>query len=97
MPCTGDSVFPSIPLGKITQKEPAILTTNEEVKQVLQGDIITVGELAEFLQLHSSMQLHSSTIYRLLRRGKLPAFKAGSDWGFSRKAIDRLVQIRNQQ
>jgi excisionase family DNA binding protein len=43
------------------------------------------------------MQLHSSTIYRLLRRGKLPAFRAGSDWGFSRKAIDRLVQIRNQQ
>jgi len=31
------------------------LATNEEVKQPLQGDIMTVGELAEFLQLHPSM------------------------------------------
>ncbi len=73
------------------------MTTNEEVKQALQGDIMTVGELAEFLQLHPSMQLHPSTFYRLLRRGKLPAFKVGSDWGFSREAIDRLVQLETGQ
>jgi len=67
------------------------LATNEEVRQALQGDIMTVGELAEFLQLHPS------TIYRQLRRGALPAFKVGSDWGFSRKAIDRLVQLETRQ
>jgi excisionase family DNA binding protein len=69
------------------------LTTNEDVKQATQGDITTVGKLAEFLRLHPSMRLHPSTIYRLLRRGKLPAFKVGSDWGFSREAIGRLVQL----
>ena len=69
------------------------MTTNEDVKQATQGDIMTVGELAEFLRLHPSMRLHPSTIYRLLRRGKLPAFKVGSDWGFSREAIHRLVQL----
>ena len=53
-----------------------ILTTKEEVKPTLQGDVMTVGELAEFLQLHPSMRWHPSAIYRLLRRGKLPAFKA---------------------
>ena len=73
------------------------MTTNEDVKQVTQGDIMTVGELAEFLRLHPSMRLHPSTIYRLLRRGKLPAFKVGSDWGFSREAIGRLVQLEGQE
>jgi excisionase family DNA binding protein len=97
MPCTGDSVFPSALSAKSPKRSPLILTTIEEVKQVLQDDLITVGELAEFLQLNPSMQLHSSTIYRRLRRGKLPAFKVGSDWGFSRKAIDRLVQLETRQ
>jgi excisionase family DNA binding protein len=69
---------------------------NKEVKRELQSDIMTVGELAEFLQLHPSMRMHSSTIYRLLRRGNLRAFKVGSDWGFSRESIDRLVQIEKR-
>ena len=82
--------------GKSPKRNPQILTTNEEAKQALQGDIMTVGELAEFLRLHPSMQLHPSTIYRQLRRGKLPAFKVGSDWGFSREAIGRLVQLETR-
>ena len=50
---------------------------------------MTVGELADFLQLHPSMQSHPSTIYRLLRQGRLPALKVGSNWCFSREAIDQ--------
>jgi excisionase family DNA binding protein len=73
------------------------LASNEEVRQAPQGNIMTVSELADFLQLHPSMQLHPSTIYRQLRRGRLPAFKVGSDWGFSRAAIDRLVQLETRQ
>jgi excisionase family DNA binding protein len=53
---------------------------------------MSAGELADLLQLHPSIQLHRSAIYRLLRRGKLRAFRVGSGWGFSRAAIDRLVQ-----
>jgi excisionase family DNA binding protein len=97
MPCTGDAVSSSILAAKSLKRNPLILATNEEVRQPLQGDIMTVGELAEFLQLHPSMQLHPSTIYRQLRRGKLPAFKVGSDWGFSREAIGRLVQLETRQ
>jgi len=70
---------------------------NKEVKPALQGDIMMVGEFAEFLQLHPSMQLHSSTIYRLLRRGTLCAFKVGSDWGISRESIDRLVRLESSK
>jgi excisionase family DNA binding protein len=93
MPCIGDGVSSSILVAKSPKRNRLILTTNEEVKEAQQGDIMTVGELAEFLQLHPSMQLNLSTIYRQLRRGKLRAFKVGSDWGFSREAIGRLVQL----
>jgi excisionase family DNA binding protein len=58
------------------------VTTDEGVKQAPPGDIMTVRELAEYLRAHPS------TIYRLLRQGKLPAFRVGSDWRFSRDAID---------
>jgi len=68
------------------------LTTDEGVKQAPQGNIMTVRELADFLRVHPS------TIYRLLREGTLPAFKVGSDWRFSREAIDRwcLAQLETK-
>jgi excisionase family DNA binding protein len=62
---------------KSSRRNPLILATN---KDALQGDTITIGELADLLQSHPSMGLHPSTIYRLLRQGKLPVFKVGSDW-----------------
>jgi excisionase family DNA binding protein len=37
------------------------------------------------------MQSHSSTIYRLLRRGQFRAFKVGARWSFTRESIDQLV------
>jgi excisionase family DNA binding protein len=73
------------------------LTTNEEAKKARPGNIITAGELADLLQSQPTMQAHSSTIYRLLRRGELRAFRVGSSWGFSRAVIDRLVQLEIRQ
>ncbi len=68
------------------------MTTDEGLKQAPQDNIMTVRELAEFLHCHPS------TIYHLLRQGKLPAFKVGSDWRFSREAIDRWrVQLETKQ
>ncbi|MGO9606873.1 MAG: helix-turn-helix domain-containing protein [Candidatus Binataceae bacterium] len=51
-------------------------------------EVLTVTELADYLRVHRS------TIYRLLRERKLPAFKMGSDWRFNREQIDewRLKQ-----
>jgi excisionase family DNA binding protein len=68
--------------------------TDETRKQAKQGNnIMTVGETAEYLRVHPS------TIYRLLQQGKIPAFKVGSDWRFSRAAIDRwcLAQLEPKQ
>jgi excisionase family DNA binding protein len=45
--------------------------------------LVTVKELSDYLRVHPS------TIYRLLKRGELPAFKLGSDWRFNLEAIDR--------
>jgi excisionase family DNA binding protein len=42
---------------------------------------LTVAELSEYLHIHRT------TIYRMLREGKLPGFRIGSDWRFSLEAI----------
>jgi len=45
--------------------------------------VMTVRELADYLRVHPS------TIYRLLKQKRIPAFKVGRDWRFSREIIDR--------
>ena len=45
--------------------------------------VMTVKELSDYLKVHPS------TIYRQLKRGRLPAFKVGSDWRFNIESIDR--------
>jgi excisionase family DNA binding protein len=47
------------------------------------SSLLKVGDVAEYLRVHPS------TIYRLLRRKKLPAFKLGGDWRFDLESIDR--------
>ena len=51
---------------------------------------MTVQELAIYLQVHRS------TIYRLLGQKKLPAFRVGSDWRFSRKALDQWMKSQER-
>jgi excisionase family DNA binding protein len=50
--------------------------------------VMTLEEVALYLQVHPS------TIYRLLRRHELPAFKLGSDWRFKQDSIDRWISER---
>ncbi len=45
--------------------------------------ILTVSDLSEYLQIHRT------TIYRMLKEGRLPAFRVGSDWRFSLEAIEQ--------
>ena len=53
--------------------------------------ILTVKEVSDYLRANPS------TIYRLLRRGLLPAFKVGSDWRFDMEAIDNWRQEQSTQ
>ena len=45
-------------------------------------DILTIAELSAHLRVHPT------TIYRLLREGRIPGFRVGSAWRFSRVAIE---------
>ena len=47
--------------------------------------VMTLEEVAEFLRVHPS------TIYRLLKRHGIPAFKMGADWRFNRESIEKWV------
>ena len=53
-------------------------------------ELFTVKEVAAYLNVHTS------TIYRMLRQGILPAFKIGSDWRFHREAIDRWIKAQSR-
>jgi excisionase family DNA binding protein len=45
--------------------------------------VLTVREVSAYLRVHPS------TVYRLLKQNKIPAFRMGSDWRFNIEAIDR--------
>lgn len=42
---------------------------------------MTVKDVAAYLRVHPA------TVYRLLRQGKLPAFRVGADWRFRQDQI----------
>jgi len=46
------------------------------------AEILTIAELSAHLRVHPT------TIYRLLREGRIPGFRVGSAWRFSRAAIE---------
>jgi len=48
----------------------------------LPSNVMTVREVSAYLQVHPS------TIYRLLKQHQIPAFQMGSDWRFNIEAID---------
>jgi excisionase family DNA binding protein len=47
------------------------------------AQVMKIDEVADYLHVHPS------TIYRLLKRQELPAFKIGSDWRFNLESIDQ--------
>jgi excisionase family DNA binding protein len=46
---------------------------------------MTVSEVAEFLRVTPP------TVYRLLRKNKLPGFRVGGDYRFHRKTLERWL------
>ena len=49
-------------------------------------DILMIKDVAEYLKVTER------TIYRLAAAKKIPAFKVGGSWRFSRADIDRWIQ-----
>ena len=48
-------------------------------------EVLTVKEVSDLLQIHET------TVYKMIREGKIPAFKIGSDWRFSTDLIMRWM------
>jgi excisionase family DNA binding protein len=67
--------------------EHTIAVAAKEIMQMQNKD--TVGEVMTVKDLSEYLHCNQSTIYRLLKRGELPAFKVGSDWRFM------TAEIRN--
>jgi excisionase family DNA binding protein len=47
--------------------------------------VMTLHEVAQFLRCHES------TVYRLTKRGQIPAFRLGSEWRFLRSRIEQWI------
>ncbi|MFH1998272.1 MAG: helix-turn-helix domain-containing protein [Planctomycetota bacterium] len=48
-------------------------------------EILTIDELAAYLKISKS------TLYKLVREGKIPSQKVGRHWRFRKEAIDRWL------
>jgi len=53
--------------------------------------VLTVAEVAEILRVHST------TIYRLVKRGELPGFKLGGNWRINRASLDLWLSAEHPQ
>jgi len=50
------------------------------------GDVLTIKELSAYLKIPKS------TLYKLVREGKIPSQKIGRHWRFRKRAIDRWLE-----
>lgn len=50
---------------------------------IIKSRVLTVQEVSSYLRVHPS------TVYRMLKKNQLPAFRVGSDWRFTVEAIDQ--------
>ena len=48
--------------------------------------LLTVTDIAEYLQLDEH------TIYRMARKGKIPAFKVAGQWRFKKELIEKWLE-----
>jgi excisionase family DNA binding protein len=49
-------------------------------------NVLTIEELAIYLKISKS------TLYKLVREGKIPSQKVGRHWRFRKKSIDRWLE-----
>lgn len=55
-----------------------------------EGEILTLKQVADFLKVTER------TIYRLAAAKKIPAFKVGGTWRFSRAEINQWIQRQQE-
>jgi excisionase family DNA binding protein len=43
------------------------------------------------------LQVHASTLYKMVKKGNIPAFRIGSDWRFRKDAIMRWMTEKSMR
>jgi excisionase family DNA binding protein len=54
-------------------------------------------EMLTALELASYLRIHPTTVYKLAKRGELPAFKVAGDWRFKRSSIEKWLEARKNR
>lgn len=57
----------------------------------MESDILTIKEVAGYLKVNER------TIYRLVNKGDIPAFKVGNAWRFERDKIVLWMEEQSKQ
>lgn len=55
------------------------------------GDVLTMAELSIYLKIPKS------TLYKIVREGKVPSQKVGRHWRFHKQAIDRWLAASEER
>ena len=51
-------------------------------------EILTVKEVSELLKIHED------TVYKMVREGRIPAFRVGSDWRFQKDQVVHWIAVQ---
>lgn len=57
----------------------------------MSDEILTIKELSAYLKTSEK------TIYRLLSKHEIPAFKVGTAWRFKKTAIDEWIELQSKE
>jgi excisionase family DNA binding protein len=60
------------------------------IHEILKRKVLTIPEVSEYLRVSRQ------TIYRMLKRGDIPAFRIGGDWRFNIEDLGHWIEKESQ-
>jgi excisionase family DNA binding protein len=84
------NAFIEVASAGVQSPDQGVEMNNREIDRMTAVDFDAVAQRVMTVQdVSAYLRVHPSTVYRLLKRNELPAFRVGSDWRFNVEAIDR--------
>jgi len=62
---------------------------SKKIARTLSSKVLTVPEVADYLHLDPS------TVYRLAKQGRIPAFRVGGKWRFELRHLKRWMERKS--
>ena len=86
--CRPDPLLDDVAENLLTTLSKLVITMSTSPSE---GEILTIKQVADYLKVTER------TIYRLAGAKKIPAFKVGGTWRFSRADIDRWIKQQSME